>query len=193
VSARVLVDGFVQDMLAVETELHGAFRRQREDVRLREHRNAAELIDLIASVIDRHLASLRARLSESGAGEAKLKNALGAVLGAAAGIYDRLRTQDRVSRMLRDDYTAVSFAIACYEMLHTTALAAEDAAVANLALDHLRDYAPAVIALSETMRFELIDELFRDHDFAADREAAERSVLETRRIWENQPDTPPEG
>jgi hypothetical protein len=64
--------------------------------------------------------------------------------------------------MVRDDYTALCFASVCYEMLHTTALALGHGEVANLALGHLRDYTPAVMALGELLPEVLTDELTRE-------------------------------
>ena len=178
-----VLGAYVRDMLAVENEMHEAFRRQKRDDRLLIHPESAQLVGRIEDTIDRHLGALRRCLGQLDTEESTLKKALGSVLGAAAGIYDGMRSEDPVSRMLRDDYIALSTAIVCYEMLHTTALAVEDEAVAAMALDHLRDYAPLVMAISETIPFAVIEELSREGKVPASHSAAEQSVQNTREAW----------
>ena len=173
----------VRDMLAVETEMHAAFRRQKHDDRLNIHPDSARLVARIEDTIDRHLGALRHELRELGGEESVLKNAIGSILGAAAGIYNGMRSDDPVSRMLRDDYIAISTAIVCYEMLHTTALACGNETTAQLALAHLKDFAPLVMALSETLPHAVVEELSREGKLPGDRTAAERAVQNTREAW----------
>jgi len=62
-------------------------------------------------------------------------------------LIDLVRTEG-LPKNLRDDYTAFSLANIGYVMLHTTALAAEDQEVADLAHQHFRDYTDTVIRLN---------------------------------------------
>jgi hypothetical protein len=184
--ATDLLQSHIRDMLAVENEMHAAFRRQKHDDRLNIHPDSARLVARIEDTIDRHLGALRNALGNFGAKESMestLKQALGSVLGAAAGIYSGMRTDDPVSRMLRDDYIALSTAIVCYEMLHTTALAAGHEATAELALAHLKDFAPLVMAISELVPHAVVEELSRQGKLPAAHEAAERAVENTRQAW----------
>lgn len=64
-----------------------------------------------------------------------------------AGVVDEIR-DETVSRMVRDDLAALNFAAACYQMLHTTALAMHDKPLADLALKHLEDFAPLIMDLA---------------------------------------------
>jgi hypothetical protein len=185
-SQNDVLAGYVRDMLAVENELHAAFRRQKKDERLNIHPESMRLVAEIEETIDRHLAALRGCLAAEGEKESGLKKALGSVLGAAAGIYDGMRTDDPVSRMLRDDYIALSTAIVCYEMLHTTALASGDAHVADLALAHLRNYTPFVMAISEVLPHAVVEELGRDGKVPLAHDAAERAVANTKEAWTDQ-------
>src|SRR5215813_7465771 len=109
-----ILQGFVNDMLAVEQEIHQAFRRQKHSDKPTVHPETAQLIARIEDTIDRHIADLRSALGRLGGSESALKRAVGAALGAIAGIYDQVR-DEAVSRMVRDDLAALNFAVACYE------------------------------------------------------------------------------
>ena len=89
---------------------------------------------------------------------ATAKAAVATALGAFAGLYDKVR-KDPVSRMLRDDYTALNMASFSYTMLHTTALAFHDEPVASLALKHLQDLTPLIMHLNEVVPHVVVKEL----------------------------------
>jgi hypothetical protein len=179
-----MMQGYVNDMLAVEREAHSAVRRQKHDTNVKQFVEASRVIDRIEDTLDRHIDELQKCLRAMGADESMLKKAVGTALGAVGGIYDKLRSDDRVSRMLRDDYTAMSFASVCYEMLHTTALAAGDSVVADLAIRHLRDYAPLVIEVTDVLPHVLTDELAAEGKIPVDPAAAREAVRNTRAAWE---------
>lgn len=174
--------GYVNDMLAVERDIHGAFRRHKDDHGARTFPEAATLLQQIEDRVDQHVAKLERALERLGTSESSVKAAVGAVLGAVAGVYGKIR-DDRVSRMLRDDYTALCFACVCYEMLHTTALAVGHGEVANLALEHLRDYTPAIMALGELLPEVVTDELSREGKAVADASIAQLAAENTREAW----------
>lgn len=134
-----ILQGYVNDMLAVEHEMHQAFRRQKHSDTPSSHPESARLIARIEDTIDAHIAELKRALESLGGSESMLKSAVGKALGAAAGIYNQVRS-DRVSTMVRDDLTALNFAVACYQMLHTTALALHDQPLADTALRHIEDF-----------------------------------------------------
>jgi ferritin-like metal-binding protein YciE len=179
-----MIQGYVNDMLAVEREAHSVVRRQKQDAGIRQFAEASRVIDRIEDTLDQHIAELQKCLKAMGADESMVKKAVGTALGAVGGIYDKIRSDDRVSRMLRDDYTAMSFANVCYEMLHTTALAAGDSAVADLAIRHLRDYAPLVMEISDVLPHVLTDELAAEGKIPVDPTAAREAVKNTRAAWE---------
>jgi ferritin-like metal-binding protein YciE len=174
--------GYVNDMLAVERDIHAAFRRHKEDRGAKTYPEAVAVLQQIEDRIDLHVANLERCLERLGDAESTLKAAVGAMLGAVAGVYGKLR-DDRVSRMLRDDYTALCFACVCYEMLHTTALAIGHQEIATLALEHFRDYTPAVMAIGELLPEVVIEELRREGKVRADGSVAERAAENAREAW----------
>ena len=174
--------GYVNDMLAVERDVHAALRRHKEDRGARTFPVAAAVLQQIEDRVDDHIENLEECLERIGAGESQLKAAVGAVLGAVAGIYGKIR-DDRVSRMIRDDYTALCFACVCYEMLHTTALALGHGEIANLALAHMRDYTPAVMALGEILPEVVTEELTREAKITTSGPVARLAAQNTREAW----------
>jgi hypothetical protein len=77
-----------------------------------------------------------------------VKRAGSTVAGLGAAVIDMLRNE-KLPKDLRDDYTAVSLAAIGYVMLLTTARALDDAAVAEVAEQHLRDYAGSIMTLTQ--------------------------------------------
>lgn len=177
------LQGYVNDMLAVETEIHGALRRQKNDERIKSNAVAHQLVSRAEDMIDRHLEGLRTCIERLGGSESLMKKAVGGVLGAAAGVYDKVRTDASVSRALRDDYTALSFATVCYEMLHTTALAMHQQDTAELALHHIKDIAPFIIDVTELLPQVVVDELSAEGNGTIDRTVAPQAARNTLEAW----------
>jgi ferritin-like metal-binding protein YciE len=182
-----ILQGYVNDMLAVERQLHQALRRHKEHEPLRKFAAAKQLVARIEDTIDRHLVDLEACLRRLGGDDSALKKAVGTFLGFAAGIYDKVRTEDNVSRILRDDHTALNFACVCYQMLHTTALAMKDSQTADLALRNLTDFTALVRDLSDTLPGVLLEELAQQRKIAPDPGIAAEAVRHTREAWMHDP------
>jgi hypothetical protein len=180
-----ILRGYVTDMLAVERDLHQAFRRHKDDKTTKTYPQAAAALQTIEDRIDVHVASLERQLQRMGSSESPVKAAVGAVLGAVAGVYGKVR-DDQVSRMLRDDYTALCFATVCYEMLHTTALAVGHGEVANLALSHLRDYTPAVMTIAQMLPEVITDELTREGKTGGNGSIARLAAKNVQDAWQQQ-------
>jgi hypothetical protein len=83
------------------------------------------------------------------------------VAGVVAGLYDKVRKHP-ISRLLRDDYTALSLAATAYSMLYTTGLAIRELPIANVALRHLQELTPLVMELSRILPAAVVKELAED-------------------------------
>lgn len=174
---------YVSDMLAVERHLHQAIRRQQEDESIQDHPEAAAVIRQAEATIDNHIAALESHLEQLGGDLASpAKEALTAALGVAAGLIDQVRTQ-QVSKMLRDDYTALSLAAISYHMLHTTGMALRDQATADLALRHLKDWTPIITRISHVIHGVVNREL-QDDAHTVDPNAAAESERMTQSAWD---------
>jgi len=175
--------GYVNDMLAVETEFHASLRRQQDDDQIRQNTEAHEIISAAEDVVDAHITSLKECLARVGGEESVVKKAVGTVLGAAAGVYNQVRSAESASRALRDDYTALCFGSVCYEMLHTTALAMNEARTARVALKNLKDFPPIILAISKLLPSVLVKELADERKIRPDSSIAMVAARNTRNAW----------
>lgn len=173
------------DLLAAEEHILEAVEQQREDDDLRRHAKANELVIRIERVLERHTDALEDLLEDYGGDddlEAKVKKALSEVFGAAAGLYDRLRGL-KLSRVLRDNYTALSLAAMSYTAFHTFGLAVREEAVARLAEQHLKDLTPLLVEISQLLPDVVAQELAEEYDFPVDTTIAQQAVANTQRAW----------
>jgi len=141
------INSYLSDMLSLEDHIGTAIRGQIQD--LKDYPEVVAELKEIQRKVEHHISDLRElteRRKASGVVTA-VKRAGSAVVGAAAGLLDLIRTEG-LPKNLRDDYTALSLATIGYVMLHTTALALEDREVAQLAQIYFADHARAVIKLN---------------------------------------------
>jgi hypothetical protein len=180
-----VLHGYLTDMAAVEQHIHEAVERQLKTEAISEYPEAQRVVEELRTTLERHLSTLR-REAESGGSEGvdfveAVKKAVSGALGLVAGLYDRIRT-DKVSRMIRDDYTATSLAAVSYQMLHTTALGLKNDRVADMALNHLKDLTPILVQLSEIVCTVVAQELAREEKIF-DGTVGERAINNTHEAW----------
>jgi hypothetical protein len=141
-----IVNSYIADMLAFEEHVEKAVSGQIRA--LGDHPQVGADLRTIRHWVHIHIANLEqlTRTRDAATATGALKRAGSSVLGRAAGAIDFLR-QEGQPRNLRDDYTAFSLAAIGYVMLNTTALALGEREVADLAAQHLQNYARGMIAL----------------------------------------------
>ena len=112
---------YVSDMIAIEEHIANAVKRQAEDKDVLNNPQASRIIQNILQYAEQHSQHLKQHLESIGGDPAKgIKEVATSALGAVAGMYDKIRSE-QVSKMLRDDYTALNLAAIAYTKLHTTA------------------------------------------------------------------------
>jgi tRNA threonylcarbamoyladenosine modification (KEOPS) complex Cgi121 subunit len=175
---------YVSDMMAVEEHIGSAVKRQLEDSKLAKHTSeASQMITEIARKTEMHEQELKRHLEILGGDAAKgIKEVATAALGSLAGVYDKMRTE-AVSKMLRDDYVALNLAAAGYTMLHTTGLALNDQATAEIALRHLKDYTPIIMRFNEIVPSVVATDLRDDGATFVD-SAVQEAVTNTQKAWQ---------
>jgi ferritin-like metal-binding protein YciE len=143
---------YIADMAAVEQHILEALERQRNDDDVKQFPEAFQLIGRLEGVLRRHVQELEQHLEgfPGGGVATSLKEAVTGILGAVAGVYDKVR-KDTASRALRDDYTALSLAAISYTMLHATALGLNQGMTAQIALSNLKDLTPFIVELSQVI------------------------------------------
>lgn len=173
---------YVSDMLALERHIHDAVRRQRDSEKVKSQNDAHNIISRVEAQLDEHIEHLEQHLeSLGGSATSPVKEAVSAVTGAVAGLYDQVRDEE-VSKMLRDDYTALSLASISYTMLHTTGLALTDQTTADIALEHLKHWTPIVVDISETIPLVVAQELGKEMA-GTDSSAGSKAVKNTQVAW----------
>jgi hypothetical protein len=170
-------------VLGLEQHVLQRIERQTRDDRVTKFSNAGEELQKIEAVLNSHIGELERHLSTADAGfEAKLKKTAVSVAGSVAGIYDKLRTNEPVSRSLRDNYASLNLAVITYGMLHTAALALAETQIASMAERHMSDLTPLIVELSDIIPFVLMGEL-ADGAQIEDASAAQQSVAQYRQAW----------
>ena len=177
-----IMQQYLSDMISLDEHIIEAVERQLEDKRTGEYPEARQIVSTIKRTLDQHVNTLKSQIKQFG-GEASgpVKEAVSTVAGVAAGLYDRVR-HDPVSKMLRDDYTALSLASISYTMLHTTALALQQQAVADSALRALKDITPIVVDISKAMPGLVVRDL-EDEQVLMDRAVGQEAVRKTQEAW----------
>ena len=176
------VTKYLGDQHALESHILQAIDKQ-ERLLATGHPAAYETIRTIRDTLQMHLDALQERLQELGGSPTHpVKEAVAAVAGIAAGLYDKVRNEE-ASKDLRDDYTALSHSVIAYTMLHTTALAFGDKETARLCARHLADNARFVKDIQTAMPGLVIEEYRQDGGFSLNAGAigATRRVIGT--IW----------
>lgn len=179
-----ILNTYVTDMAAVETHIRDAIAGQVDSDDTPRYPYAHETLVKLHGILDRHVAALEGYNEGTDGGGVKeaVKEAVGSALGFAAGVYNQIRPNDKVSRMIRDTYTATGLAVISYHMLYTTALALKDQRLSGMALSHLKDLTPLVGELSEDVCRVVAEELY-DEDKSLDPAVGGQAVRNTQQAW----------
>jgi ferritin-like metal-binding protein YciE len=176
---------YVSDMLALERHIEQPVKRQLSMEDTNAYPEANAVISQIAGLTESHATALAQCLAQLGGHEAGgVKSAWSSVLGFGAAAIDSVR-KTKVSKALRDDYTALNLAAISYTMLHATAVGIGDATVAGLAKRHLADYARLVMHIAQIMPAVVLQEL-RDDGESVRTDAADAIRHETSEIWKGE-------
>lgn len=174
---------YVADMAAVERHILEALERQHKDDTFKDYPNALGFIDRLAVLLKTHVESWETHLGSlpGGGVAATIKETVTGVAGGLAGVYDKVR-KDKVSRALRDDYTALSLAAISLTMLHSTALGLRQGTTAEIALRNLKELTPLIVELSQIVPAVVLKELsFEGHDI--DFSLSPQAVRDTHEAW----------
>jgi ferritin-like metal-binding protein YciE len=184
---RHSIQTYVSDMLALEQHIAQPLQRQLDMSDTTKYPEALRVVGQIKSLTDSHATALKQLLEQLGGHEASgIKSAWSSLLGAGAAAVDSVR-KTKVSKALRDDYTALNLAAISYEMLYTTAVGLGDTLTADLAQRHLADYARVVMQIVQVIPEVVLEELQDDGEAI---QAGSGDVIrhQINEIWKNQSD-----
>ena len=174
---------YVADMSAVITHIQQAVERQCNDDDFKKIPQAFDLVTKLNTVLSRQMQTLNSHLEKfpGGGVSGAVKNTVTGVLGVFAGLYDKVRSET-ASRGLRDDYTALNLAAISYTMLHTSGLALNESATADLALRNLKELTPLIMQLAEVVPYAVVRELTEEGK-SFDASLVQRAVRDTQEAW----------
>ncbi len=179
---RHTIATYVSDMLALERHIAQPVEAQLKSSDHQEYGTAISLITRLKSTTDAHITALENHLTAVGGhAGSPVKSAWSALLGGGAAAINQVR-KTKVSKSLRDDYTALGLAAISYTMLNATALGLGDQTTAALAKRHLDDIAPLIVEMSKAMPMVVLQEL-KDDGENVTITAAELSKMQTGESW----------
>ena len=182
---RHTIATYLSDMLALERHIAAPIESQVNSKDHQEYAEAMAIFQKLKSVTANHITALDAQLSAKGGSAASgIKSAWSALLGSGAAAVNQVR-KTKVSKSLRDDYTALGLSAISYTMLHTTALGLGDQATAQLAKRNLDDITPIIVEISQVMPKVVLQELQEDGE-TVQISAAELSKQQTADSWSGQ-------
>lgn len=180
--AQQAITTYVSDMLAIAKHVATPVDAQSKDEAAKMTPETSTLFPRIKQIIDRQVERLDTHLEQLGGHPAGgLKNAVSSIMGSAAATIDKSRKM-RVSKMVRDDQTALALMTVSYTMLHATALGLRDQQTADLAQRSLEELTPLVMELNRCIPAIVIAELKED-GLEVDADAVEKSRDTTQRAW----------
>jgi ferritin-like metal-binding protein YciE len=183
---KEILRSYVSDMLAVEKHCLESIERQTREERLISFTDAYDLLTKIERTLRKHTVTLDQCLSTlDGGAESLVKKAATSAMGAISGLYGMIRPDDPISRSLRDDYTALSLAAISYTMLHTTACALNESSVSDLAIQHLNELTPLIVALSRVIP-EVVAKELAGEGKVADASVWQQAVANTQKAWSSE-------
>lgn len=163
--SKTILQKYVSDLLALESHIYQAIDKQVKENA--DDREVNSKYSAFATTIKSHRDALASRLEGlGGAANSPVKEGVAAVLGVAAGIIDKFRSEE-VSKNFRDDFAALCLSLVSYQMLHTTALALGDRETAELAAGNAKDNARFVREIERFLPAIVVRDLKKNHEEAA--------------------------
>jgi len=171
---------YTSDLHSLERHFMNAVKRQKTSDKSTDKR-AVELLNELDKMASSHVQKLEAELEQMGdETKSKIKSKIASFTGSVAGMIDTVR-DDGLSKMLRDDYAALSMITIGYTMLHTHALSNENERLADISKSHLEDCTILITEISKVIPMVTAYEINSDTDRAE--EIGAMALENTQRAW----------
>jgi ferritin-like metal-binding protein YciE len=171
---------YTSDLLALETHFLNAVKKQKSSESVKDE-IVIDLLHELDKTISKNTSELETYLDSF---EDKtlddIKSKLASFAGSVAGLIDNARS-DTVSKIVRDNYTALSMITVGYTMLHTLALANDDESLAEISEKHLKECTNMVTEISKVVPLAVANEVIDDKDKAE--EIGQRALHNTQQAW----------
>jgi ferritin-like metal-binding protein YciE len=171
---------YTSDLLALETHFLNAVKKQKSSESVKDE-IVIDLLHELDKTISKNTSELETYLDSF---ENKtlddIKSKLASFAGSVAGLIDNARS-DTVSKIVRDNYTALSMITVGYTMLHTLALANDDNSLAEISEKHLKECTNMVTEISKVVPLAVANEVIDDKDKAE--EIGQKALHNTQQAW----------
>jgi hypothetical protein len=183
-TAENTVEGYLGDLIAVNRHVGEAIARHAKDERVHRIAGAGQALEHADTVLTAHRAALEAYAKTvGGTGWAgALKDSVTTVTGFITGLYGTIRGE-AASRMLRDDYTGVSFVLICTQMLHTTAIATGDVTIKTMLYEHIEQLAEVIMKINRVLPQAVVTDLGSDGVPLSNPRAGEEAARAHAQAW----------
>ena len=179
--AKTLLQKYVSDMVSLEDHIFQAIDKQAKGNM--DDPQMQTKFQTFAQTMASHREGLTARLKElGGAANQPIKQGVAAVAGVAAGVIDKLRS-DEISKDIRDDLTALNLSLISYSMLHTTALSLGDRQTGDLAARYAQENADFIMYMHKILPSIVIRDLKQNYDVTPDASVTEETNKLVSEIW----------
>lgn len=171
---------YSSDLLALEKHLLNAVKQQKTSDKITDE-EAIEVLHQLDKTLSLHVTNLEKEVDRLGGKlPSDLKSKVASFAGSLAGLIDSAR-KDPASKMMRDNYAALSMITIGYTMLHTLALAAEDPIMIELTENNLADCTIYITEISKVVPLVVARESVEDSDKAE--EVGKEALKNTQAAW----------
>jgi DNA-binding NtrC family response regulator len=174
---------YSSDLLSLQNHLLKAVKKQQSSEQVKE-KEAIEILHLMNLRLSDNVKEFEPLLEELGGDtREEIKSKIANFTGTIAGLIDSAR-KDPVSKMLRDDYIALSMLAVGYKMLYTAALVAHRDDLAEITMSHLRSITQMITEISKAIPMVISGELIDDPELAS--EIGKKAVKQTQKAWSSE-------
>jgi len=180
-----LLKQYLREQIGLEEHLCRVIEQQISEVDETDFADAKNLLIKTREVLEHHFVPLNEMLDHLERDAVSAREKVVASNGAGLknpGNQDKKNV--RISRMLRDDYSALNLISMSNTLLHTTALVLDCQEVAAIALKHLENLAPIVKKIGDLVP-EVVARELRTESPKIDLSVAQTAVKNAQLAWRN--------
>jgi hypothetical protein len=174
---------YSSDLLGLERHILDMVKDQSGQEEARRYPEVQRLLTRIRDTMGRHTNELEQGLEPLG-GETSsmLKQAMGAVAGAAMGMATKAEGSEKCSKVLRNNYAALDAASLGSLMLYTTAAAFNNERVRDMSDRHFSELTSLVVEIRELIP-EIVVREFADQGYSVNSGVIEEVNRKTQLAW----------
>lgn len=174
---------YSSDLLSLQHHLLKAVKKQQVSEKVKQ-KEAIEILHLLNLKLSEMAEEFEPMVAEFGGNrKEEVKSKIANFTGVIVGLIDAAR-KDPVSKMLRDDYIALSMLAVGYKMLYTAALVRNEDKLAEITDNHLSAITQLITETSKAVPMIVARELADDQETAE--KIGKKAVKNTQKAWSSE-------